>query len=126
MALNASEIQQVLPVIQGYKAREILATQSATAAPTEVILNNQFPSTTTFTWARTSAGLFTLTAGAATFTAGKTSVVIGGLGDGLYSIKYTVTSTTVLTFQSGLLAAGVAVATDGVLLATYFKIIVQN
>lgn len=129
MSLVTAEVLQILPTlldtVQGYKSRESFVTQSATGTPTESVAHTDFGATT-FTWARTSAGLYTLSASGATFTANKTAIIFGALGNGLASVKYTVTSSTILTIQTGLLAAGVAVATDALFLNTYMKIIVQN
>lgn len=53
----------------------------------------------TFTWARTGAGVYTLTASAAVFnTSGKTGVFVGGLNNLNAQWKAVVTSSTVITF----------------------------
>lgn len=75
--------------------KQIVA-QAGTAAPTvTTTLNNT--SGATLTWARTSAGLYTLTASTATFTAGKTFVKLSWGGTATTGLV-AVTSTTVLTF----------------------------
>lgn len=75
-------------------------TQSGSSAPTATVFLNAIGQT--MTWARSSAGVFTVTAGAAAFTAGKTLVLctLDALGSGTeFTISPTVTSTTVCTFE---------------------------
>lgn len=110
---------------QPYKSYQAIVTQTSTSAPSAVVLNNDFGSTT-FTWARTSAGLYTCTASAATFTANKTIVIMSQPLATLVSYFTVITSTTVVTLTSGLLAAGVAVVTDALLTNTLIEIRVYN
>ena len=77
----------------------LTATQASTAAPstTNVLFNS---TGTEYTWARVSAGLYTLTANtsaAAPFTAGKTVALVSFSGTAT-TCDVAVTSTTVLTF----------------------------
>lgn len=74
-------------------------TQTSTNAPVATTLENDFPAATTLTWARTSAGLYTLTASTAIFTNNKTVVRVGtpiAIND-MATIEVTITSTTVIT-----------------------------
>lgn len=66
---------------------------------------NTYTGTPTFTWARTSSGVYTLTASSAVFNVanGKTAVFISPLSNPLSNIVYTVTSTTVITFTTSTL-----------------------
>lgn len=98
-----------------------LVTQTSTNAPTKVAMKNDFGSTT-FTFARSSAGVYTITASAATFTVNKTVVILGAPQATLVSYFGVVTSTTVITLTTGLLAAGVAVPTDALLTNTLLEI----
>lgn len=77
-------------------------TQTSTNAPVATQLENDFPAATTLTWARTSAGLYTLTASTAIFTAGKTVVLMGTPipVDTMASVEVVLTSTTVITITT--------------------------
>lgn len=79
---------------------QTIVSQTGTAAPVVSGLTpvSTYPSGTTFTWARTGAGVYTLTASTAVFTAGKTGVFVGGLNNLNAQWKAVVTSTTVITF----------------------------
>lgn len=94
-----------------YKSYQAKLTQSSTGAPTVV----EYVNTTggTMTWARSSSGVYTCTANSAVFTANKTHVIMGAPSNGLISLSPVNTSTTVVTLNTGLLALGVAVPTDG-------------
>ena len=59
----------------GYTAYTALVTQAGTAAPTALVLTNTIGGT--LTWARTSAGVYTITSGTALFTVDKTWMTIG-------------------------------------------------
>ena len=86
----------------GYTSYVALLTQTGTAAPVATVLSNNL--TTTLTWARTGAGIYTLTASAATFTANKTIVFFnnGNVAPSLFDAnKWTRTSDTVLTLTIG-------------------------
>lgn len=103
--------------------------QSATSAPTNTDYITDFGAVT-FTWARTSAGIYTVTANSAIFTANKTHVFIQQPGLGLVEYKVVVTSTTVITLTTSLssVIATVltAVATDILLSNTLFKVEVYD
>jgi hypothetical protein len=97
----------------GYTNYVALITQAGTNAPTAKILQNTTGAT--LTWARTSAGIFTVTSNTDVFTADKTIVFAnpgnddGATGDP--SIIWARTSNTVLTITA---SAGVnSVLTDG-------------
>ena len=94
----------------GYTSYTALLTQTGTAAPTATVLSNNL--TATLTCALTNAGIYKLTAIAATFTANKT-IVFFNHGSGLTSdplLQWTRTSDTVLTITTvntnGLLTNG--------------------
>ena len=84
----------------GYTSLVQLLTQTGTNAPvaTEVYNNTG----QTFTWARTTTGIYTLTASAATFTANKTIVFFNNGNAAPNTNKWTRTSDTVLTLTIGI------------------------
>lgn len=100
-----------------------LLTQASTAAPSKAqdfsSLENS-GTLVTYTLARTGAGVYTITASAAVFTAGKTKPFISGV-NGAATIE--VTSTTVLTVKTYDYAGAAA---DDVLSATYFSVEVTS
>ena len=87
----------------GYTVYTASLTQTGTAAPVATIMQNTTGKT--FTWARTGAGVYTVTANNATFTANKTILLLSSSrsGDVLSGI---VTSTTVATLNQGSAAGG--------------------
>lgn len=95
---------------------QTIVTQTGTAAPAVTsgfTPISTYPTGTTFTWARTGTGVYTLTASAAVFNvaAGKTGVSISAPTSPLNNVSAVVTSTTVITFTSSslnLLALGVS------------------
>ena len=97
----------------GYSSYVALITQVNTDAPTAKILQNTTGAT--LTWARTSAGIFTVTSNISVFTADKT-IVFANCGDdntasGDPDIIWARTSNTVLTITA---SAGLnGVLTDG-------------
>lgn len=108
---------------------QTIVTQTGTSAPAvsgSLSPVSTYPSGTTFTWARTSAGVYTLTASTAVFnTSGKTGVFVGGLNNLNASYKAVVTSTTVITITTAigsLLGLGLlgltATPTDAILTQT--------
>lgn len=122
-ALNTKQASNVYKTYQG------IVTQVATGAPSSTILNNDF-SPTTLTFARTSAGIYTITANTAIFTANKTVVTLSLPLVGLVTYFATITSTTVITLTSSL-QANVAtvltsVPTDSLLNLTLVEIRVYN
>ena len=84
----------------GYTSLVQLLTQTGTNAPvaTEVYDNTG----QTFTWARTTTGIYTLTASATTFTANKTIVFFNNGNAAPNANKWTRTSDTVLTLTIGI------------------------
>ena len=112
-----------------YTRYSALLTQSGTAAPSAASVVNEFGSTT-FTLARTSAGLYTITANSAVFTANKTAVILSTPLSSLNTLNAVVTSTTVITLTTALssVIATVltAVATDGLLTNSLIEIRVYN
>jgi hypothetical protein len=89
-----------------------LVTQASTSAPTASEKSNGFGATT-FTWARSSAGVYTCTASTAVFTANKTSVLLGAKQLPSTQIGVAITSTTVITVT--VTVADGATATDALL-----------
>lgn len=89
-----------------------LVSQSGTAAPTGSTLHTDFGATT-FAWARTATGTYTLTASAPTFTAGKTALLMSNPNAFLNNFKYTVTSSTVITLQTATLSVISLLLTPG-------------
>lgn len=85
---------------------QTIVTQTGTAVPAvsgSLSPISTYPTGTTFTWARSSAGVYTLTASTAVFnTAGKTGVFLGGLNNLNGSWKAVVTSSTVITITTAL------------------------
>lgn len=84
---------------------QTIVSQTGTAAP--AISGgfgpmSTYPTGTTFAWARTSAGVYTLTASTAVFnTSGKTGVFVAPLQNLNASVKAVVTSSTVITVTTG-------------------------
>lgn len=116
-------------VIDGYKDYQAMLTQTSTSAPTAT----QYVNSTgiTFTWARSGVGTYTITANSGTpFTANKTVVTMSLPSLDLVSYKAVVTSTTVITVTTGVVAnvATVAtnVATDAQLSNTLIEIKIFN
>jgi hypothetical protein len=83
----------------GYTVYTALISQAGTAAPTQTILQNTTGQT--LTWARTGAGAYTVTSGAALFTADKTAVFLNvGDGEANQMLMWTRTNTTVITLDT--------------------------
>lgn len=118
-----------LPVVPtpGSSTYQSLISQSGTAAPIGSALVNDFGATT-FTWARTGVGTYTITASAATFTANKTAIIMSNPNNPLAAFRYTVTSSTVLTLTTSIQAVLslllTATNTDGLLANTMFYVVV--
>lgn len=108
-----------------YSCYQSLINQSGTNAPSGSTLANDF-GTTTFTWARSSTGVYTITANASVFTSGKTGVVISNPNNPLANFRYAVTSTTVITITTSVLSVLSLILTsgntDGLLSNTLFEI----
>lgn len=85
---------------------QTIVSQTGTAAPAvsgSLTPTSTYPSGTTFTWARTGAGVYTLTASTAVFnTSGKTGVFVGSLNNLNASYKTVVTSSTVITITTAI------------------------
>lgn len=91
---------------------QALVSQSGTSAPSANAYVNDFTGTT-FTWARTAVGTYTLTASNAVFTSNKTAVVMSNPPAFLNNYKYTLTSSTVITFQTATLSVLSLILTSG-------------
>lgn len=117
------------PNLYNYTAYEALVTQSGTSAPVASRKDANFGATT-FTWARSSAGIYTITASAPTFTANKTAIVMSVEQAGLQKYTANVTSTTVCTFGStvsSIIALVLSLTgTDGLFTNTLVEIRVYN
>lgn len=108
---------------------QTIVSQTGTAAPAvsgSLAPVSTYPAGTTFTWARTSAGVYTLTASTAVFnTSGKTGVFVAPLQNLNASVKAVVTSTTVITVTTAVQSVAVlgllgltTTATDALLSGT--------
>lgn len=111
-----------------YKSYQALVTQSGTSAPSADVKLNELGAT--MTWARTSAGLYTLTAGSAVFTSNKTVIIISNPATSLVMYTLIVTSTTVVTLAT-LLASVIATvlsvtSTDALLTNVLIEVRVYN
>lgn len=89
---------------------QTIVSQTGTAAP--AVSGGYTPVNTlsgapTLTWARTSAGVYTLTASSAVFTSGKTGVFIAPLNNLNASVRGVVTSSTVVTFTTAVQSVAV-------------------
>lgn len=84
----------------GPTSYQTIVSQTGTAAPAisgGFTPTNTYAAGTTFTWARTGAGVYTLTASAAVFNTSKTGVFIAPLQNLNASVRGVVTSSTVIT-----------------------------
>jgi hypothetical protein len=117
-----------LATVIGYSQYIATINQSATSAPVATNATNWFAAT--MTWARTSAGVYTITASAPTFTANKTSVIFSTPTLPLVTYKYVVTSSTVITIttnlESVIATVLTATPTDVLLSNSLFQIQVMN
>lgn len=120
-----------LPVVPtpSYSAYAGIITQSGSSNPTVTQVQNDFTGTT-FTWARTGAGVYTVTASAATFTSGKTVVIQSDPQSVLVNYTAIINSTTVITVTTSTLAILLtllgATATDGLMTNTLAEIRVYH
>ena len=97
---SVSSVAAFANATAAYTAYTIIYGQSGTAAPTvDQLLQNTTGAT--FTWARTGAGTYTITANSALFTSSKTICFLnnGGVTD-TQTIQWTRTSNTVLTITT--------------------------
>lgn len=117
VTIASSDIVYIDPILSTLSnplpsSYQTIVTQTGTSAPTAGITpTSTYPSGTTFTWARTGAGVYTLTASTAVFSTTKTGVFVAPLQNLNASIKAVVTSTTVITVTT----AVQSVATLGLL-----------
>lgn len=115
---SQSAVSTALAAINPYKSYQAIISQSGTSAPTATVYKTDFGATT-FTWARTSAGLYTVTASSAVLTTNKTVIILSNPITGLVNYIVIPTSTTVVTITT-LLASVIATvltatATDALL-----------
>ena len=83
----------------GYTLYTALVTQADAVAPTATVLQNTI--TGTLTWARTSAGVYTLTSNGTPFTSNKTVVFLNvGDGEPNQMLMWTRTSSSVITLTT--------------------------
>lgn len=111
-----------------YKSYQAMITQSGTDAPSVSTFRNDLE--TTMTWARSLAGIYTLTAGSAVFTANKTVIILTQPITGLVTYIVVPTSTTVITLTTFLLSVIAtvltAVATDALMTNLLVEVRVYN
>ena len=103
--------------VNPYKSYQAIVSQSGTSAPSATVYLNELG--TTMTWGRTSAGIYTLTAGSAVFTASKTVILLSNPITGLVTYIVVPTSKSVITMSTFLLSVIAtvltAVATDALI-----------
>lgn len=104
----------------GFLAYIASLTQTSTTAPVATVQQNDFSALATLTWARTSAGFYTLTASKPIFTSAKTRVKLGSV-KGL--VEVTSITSTVITIKTYDDAASIA---DVKLLNTAIEVQVWN
>lgn len=111
-----------------YKSYQAIVSQTGTSAPSATSYVNQLG--TTLTWARTSTGLYTITAGSAIFTSNKTVILLSNPITGLVTYIVVPTSTTVITVSTFLLSVVAtvltAVGTDALMTNLLVEIRVYN
>lgn len=83
---------------QGYLVYDATLTQTSTNAPVATVGQNNIGQT--MTWGYTSTGVYTVTAGAAAFTANKTQIFIGSGNSASILVSAVRTSTTVITVNT--------------------------
>lgn len=116
-----------------YTKYEATITQTGSSAPTVTRRDANF-SGVTFTWARASAGTYTLTANSAVFTSGKTAVYMSVEPVGTTKFSAVWTSTTVITVTTNLQSVGLisllatllSTATDGLITNGSVEVKVYN
>lgn len=101
----------VTPAVSAPSSYQTIVSQTGTAAPAvsgSLAPTSTYPAGTTFTWARTGAGVYTLTASTAVFnTAGKTGVFVAPLQNLNASVRAVVTSSTVITVTTAVQSVAV-------------------
>lgn len=99
-----TDLAAAIAALAGPSSYQTIVSQTGTAAPAvsgSLVPTSTYPAGTTFTWARTGAGVYTLTASTAVFnTSGKTGVFVTPLQNLNASVRAAVTSTTVITITT--------------------------
>lgn len=108
-----------------YKSYQARISQSGTSAPSATVYNTDFGAVT-FTWARTSTGVYTVTTNSAVLTANKTHFSVQPSSGAPFNVCGFVTSTTVVSFTTSQLTAGVYLAGDDVFSKQLIEIRVYN
>ena len=103
---------------QGYLVYDATLTQTSTNAPTATVGQNNIGQT--MTWAYVAPGIYTVTAGAAAFTANKTQIFMGAALAGVGAVTAVRTSTTVITVT----VCDEFTATNDVLTETAIRIVI--
>ncbi len=116
-ATKSATVDQLSAYVVPYSSYTALLTQTSTNAPVATVLSSNL--TGTFTWARTGVGVYTLTASAATFIAGKTIVFLNA-GSSPSLITGERTSDTVLTIKTFTPSSGAA--TDAAITGGSFEV----
>jgi len=94
-----AEIAAFANTSPGYTVYTALVTQAGGAAPTATVLQNSI--TGTLTWARTGAGVYTLTSNGTAFTVDKTILFLNvGDGEANQMLMWTRTSSSVITLNT--------------------------
>ena len=94
-----AEIAAFANTSPGYTVYTALVTQAGGAAPTATVLQNSI--TGTLTWARTGAGVYTLTSNGTAFTVNKTILFLNvGDGEANQMLMWTRTSSSVITLNT--------------------------
>lgn len=111
-----------------YRSYQAIVSQSGTSAPSATAYVNQLG--TTMAWGRTTAGVYTLTAGSAVLTPNKTVILLSNPITGLVTYIVVPTSTTVITMSTFLLSVIAtvltAVATDALITNLLVEVRVYN
>lgn len=117
---TVGDVASLISGSTAYNYYTALLTQTGSTvndAPVATVLSNNL--TSTLTWARTSTGIYTLTANVATFTADKTAIFLN-TGSGVALISGERTSDTVLTIKTYISSTGNA--TDSVIANGSFEV----
>lgn len=118
------------PNVPTYKSYQTVVSQTGSAAPTDGTTPvNAGYAGITFAWARSSAGVYTLTASANAFVTGKTSLINSQVPNLNAVIKGVVTSPTVFTVTSAVQSVAIlgllgltTTPTDGILSGTLIDV----
>lgn len=121
--------KNIVSLVNPYSSYQAIISQSSTGAPSATVYKNDFGATT-FTWARTSAGLYTVTANSAVLTTNKTVILMSMPLIGLVNYIVVPTSTSVVTvttiLNSVIATVLTATATDALLTNILFEIRVYS